>query len=177
MTLAAIGTGIGSLFILFSGRVEAAPGELPPAQIAPAKAPAGQAIPQDIPQGALSEALQVFMDPAQSRTGGTTRSLFTEQTFDVALRNDSNRTLSFFVGLSIFDSELTLLFVTPTLGRKLVTLPPGARIVEQIVVPSLSSQILLPQTVSVEGQIFRAREDGSEVLRSDAIPIKFSFIG
>ena len=176
LAIGGIGVGIASLIVLFSGTAEAAVPEKPPVEIAPSVVPPEEQVP-DLPPGQLSLFINAALDPAQPRTGGNTRSLFTDQEFEFSLRNDSNAKLSFFVGLTMVAQGQEVVFETQRLQRKLITLGPNDSMVERLTAPSATSFILVPQTLAVEVNLYRNRDDVVAFRRSDAIPIKFSFIG
>lgn len=175
LAIGGIGAGIASMIVLFSGTAEAVTDE-PPVIVPPPIVPPEQQIP-DLPPGQLALFINAALDPTQPRTGGNTRSLFTEQEFEFSVRNDADRTLSFFVGLTVVDSDQVEVFNTAPLQRKLITLNSGEAKVERLSMPNASQFITLPQTMSVEVELYRNRDDAQNFRRSDAIPIKFSFIG
>ena len=185
-TLGGIALGVGSLIVFFAGSADAAEAqkaETPPVPVPPPQVPPGQEVPQTSPTltpADLARLLPLTMDPAQPQTGGDTRTMVTAQKFQFSVRNDANRTLSFYAGISVFDSEQNLIFQTPTLQRKIFSLSSGQVVSwpdANLGMPAASKWITLPETMAVEVQLFREREEGVEFARTAPISIKFAFLG
>lgn len=166
-----------SIYFLFTPAPVAPP--TPPAPgILPRTVAPGMEVPREA-RGLLAENLEVALDPLQETTGGTTRSTFTQQQYAFSIRNNYSRNVQIFAGLAIYDAGQNLTFSSPPLpteiGRKLLPIPAGGAISEVLVAPRIFTW--LPQTVSVEVQLFRNRDDREPMIRSEAIPIKMNLVG
>lgn len=166
-----------SIYFLFTPP-PAPPPPSPVPGILPRTAAPGTEVPREA-AGYLAGNLEVALDPLQETTGGTTRSTFTQQEYAFSVRNDYGRNVQVFAGLAVYDSSQKLLFSSPPLptviGRKLLAIPAGGAISEILVAPRIF--VWLPQTVTVEIQLFRNRDDREPVVRSEAIPIKLNPVG
>lgn len=145
----------------------------PPAPETPAVAPPTG------PAGLVTPQFAMALEPNQINTGGTSRNMWTAQEYELVIRNTTPNPVALFAGLAIYDDEGNPLFVSPTepvaTGRKQVTVPPGSVVKVLLNAPPLG--LGLPQSVSVEAQGFRNMADMKHIARSEAIPIKYSFVG
>jgi hypothetical protein len=175
--IAGIAGSAASIYFLFK-QAPAPPPPSPAPGILPRTAAPGTEIPSES-AGVLAENLQVALDPLQETTGGTTRSTFTQQEYSFSIRNDYGRNIQVFAGLAIYDASQNLFFSSPPLptviGRKLLAIPAGGAISDVLVAPRIV--LWLPQTVTVEIQLFRNRDDREPIVRSEAIPIKMNPVG
>lgn len=146
------------------------------ANILPPKVDPAQEAPNVSP-GWLAQMLAVQLDPRQDRTGGVTRSMFTDQEYAFSIRNQASRPLAFFVGLDIRDDEGSVVFRSkpePTvIGRKMYSIPAGGVISSTLTAGPIN--FFLPQTITVVVQLFRQRDDANPFLESMAIPIKMAY--
>lgn len=162
----------------------------PSGPIAASAPPQGQEVPKVSP-GKLSEMLAIGFDPLQPKTGGTTRQMFANQYYEASIKNDSDKTLTFYPGVAIFDSDGKLVYATPTIQRQSVTLAPGEskamgtpELADQAKKPENEPIFLVPsgviywtpQTYAVEIQLFRKRADSEYFMTTESIPIKYYFL-
>jgi hypothetical protein len=173
----------GSLYIMFSGvpKTPATPAPTPAGSM-PALAPATAAFPAPVWQGDILRAISITMPPTQPNTGGTQRSVFTDQTYEALVRNESDQTIDFFVGANIYDEDDGVIFasdkLTPPYNRVHVTLGPKGSPTESASLKLLTpAQSLGAGNVGVSAELFRNRDDSAPFLVSNSIPILYSWIG
>lgn len=183
VTIGGIGLGILSLLVLFGGDAVSAEEQSRRIREAPpSRPPAGEEAPV-LPPGRLVEEIVVTFDPEQPATGGTTRSMFTSQSYAVSIGNNLGRTVVMYAGLRITDGDQEKVFQTDPRLRQITTIPTRQAVIGRLSVPPASGFLRggvitpFPQTVSVEVELFRELFSAEPFLRSQAIPIKYSFIG
>lgn len=162
----------------------------PTGPMAPGAVPSGQQVP-DLAPGRLAELLKIDFDREQRETGGTTRSLFVDQEFEATIKNDSNKTLSFYPGIAAFDSGQKLRWRTPALQRQMVTLGPQES--RTIGTKARASQAKKPDnepifrvpssaapwaynTYSIEVELYRSRDEAKPFM-TERIPIVYGYYG
>lgn len=188
-TILGIGGIIGGAAFLFSGAVQASeqkPKSGLPAGIPPRDVPKGEEIPELPPQD-LRRLLEVQAVPSDAQPDGQQWSGLNSHLFQFVARNNaSNRTLSFYAGAAVYGENAELLQVTPPQSRVLVTLEPQETKTVGLFIPSAGDFNIRPvgkfdltfgENVAVEAQIFRSRDDGIEVTRTESISITLGLVG
>jgi hypothetical protein len=162
----------------------------PPTEGVPGNtAPLGQDFfdPTKVAPGPLKEMFRIELPRSQSRTGGTGKSTLTPQTYEIFLENRSDRTLSPFVGLAIYDEDFRRIWWSPSrdpvYGRKMYTLAPGERQSVTLMVPPFAPVTSWWKAgggpVWVRAQIFVRRDDPirTPAMESEDIPIDYAPTG
>ncbi|HXV63094.1 MAG TPA: hypothetical protein VEK15_20505 [Vicinamibacteria bacterium] len=188
LILAAGGAGMAITGLISAFRTAKA--MRPAGPVAPGAVPGSQMVP-NLAEAKLKELIKIDFDPSQPETGGTTRSLFSDQEFEATVVNDSGKTYSFYPGIAAFDSDQTLRWRTPALQRQIVTLGPGesktmgsaarAALAKKpehepvFKVPS-SAAPWTWNTYSVEVELYRSRDDAQPFM-TERIPIVYGYYG
>ena len=189
LVLAAGGAGAAIVGVVSALRTKKALQPVGP--ISAAVPPKDQEVPK-VGAGRLEEMLKIEFDKLQPTTGSTTRSYFKNQYFEAKVTNDSGRTLTFYPGVAIYSGDGKLYYQTPPLQRKAVTLVPGTskamgtpELAQVAKKPDVEPLFMIPSamidydphTYAVEIHLFRNRDDGEYFMKSESIPIKYSWIG
>jgi hypothetical protein len=179
---AAAVAGIASgLYYLFQ---EPSPESAP--EIIPSKTvPPNQQVPAWSPSQML-EAFTVYVDPDQPNTGGTRRWPTSDQNYEVVVKNESSKPLTFFVGAEVYGVGSKRLYRSPDskdpkYGRKKVTLAPtgqpgnDTRVI--LTVPPIEGtwwQSGYGEGIAVDFEFFRQGDDTAPFKVSESIPIHYT---
>lgn len=141
--------------------------------------PSAQQVPRVSP-GWLSQALVLKLDPQQTFTGGTVRSMGVDQPYAFAIRNqDPNNTARFYAGLDIRDDDQKVLFKSQpdasVYTSKYIEIGPNGSQTYELLSPS--QWFWLPQTVTVTVSLYRNRDEQTPFMESNSIPIKMVYPG
>jgi hypothetical protein len=105
--------------------------------------------------------------------------MFTTQGYDFILRNNTNRPITGYAGLAIYDADGKLLWQSPSetfaTGRAAFIADTQGSLGGRLTADALPSWA--PQAVSVEVQLFQNLKDSQYFMRSESIPIKLAYIG
>lgn len=165
VSYAAAAAGIaGSIYLLFTEDSPSPPSEISPPECPNSKLPMASS-------AELKGMLTMSLDPGQLNTGGLNRSGSGPHEFDLAIRNETNSTLCFFVGLetsqassprsSVYTSRPN---VAGPMGRMVLTLAAHESKTIRLATKSLTGWH------TVEIQIFRNRDDIGWKFRSERLP-------
>lgn len=162
----------GALYFLFSEPAPEAPPEIIPSRTVPPR----EQMPALTP-GPMLQALTLFVDPDQPNTGGTRRWPWGDQEFEIIVKNEMDRPVTFFVGLVTSGEDAVTIYrspiVDPKYGRKRVTLGPGQ---DQIVKVKSPAPAGILKDVAVSFELFRQGEDTAPFRTSDAVPITYTYL-
>ena len=152
----------------------------PPPVIAEPTVPEEEMLPTPAPEfswARVQRVLEMTMPMMQSRTGGTNRNMFMVQRYEFVARNPTSRTLSFYVAGAMYDGSKKV-YQTPPLRRGKVSIPAGGQKVLFARIPAFSDfGYKLPRSVSIEGQIFRNRDDAQYFKKTNSISIMMAYLG
>lgn len=162
----------GALYYLFSEpSPEAAQEIIPPRQVTP-----NLQVPT-LPPGPLADAMTVFVDSEQPNTGGTHRWPWGDQEYEVVLKNNLSRPMSYFVGVAVSPEGGTVQWrspqIDPRYGRRRVDLAPNQDASVKLKVPS--SAVGITKNYGISFEFFRQGNDLTPFRVSEAIPIFYSF--
>lgn len=150
-------------------------GQLPPGSIKPEhQAPS-------LAPNKLSQILTIF--PAKESSEDYWRSTFKDQTYNLIVRNDSDKEIRFYAGLDVYWGDTSeSIFKSPPIdpkyGRKEVRVPPHDEVTEILTAPALGSFWQAPLgNAAISFEAFRERDVKDPFVISKAFPVYFYYFG